>query len=158
MTTDSASAAMPTVAANERVLAEYATYPEAQRLVDQLSDAKFPVEHVRIVGVGVTTVEQVTGRMTKGRAALAGAASGGWFGLLIGLLFGIFTIGPAWFSVLLTALLIGAFWGALFGFVAHWTTRGRRDFSSAHGLQAQLYSVRVDAEYAAEAARVASLV
>lgn len=141
---------------NDRVLAEYATYPEAERLVDHLSDAKFPVEHVRIVGVGVSTVEQVTGRMTKTRAALVGAAGGAWFGLFVGLLFGLFVVGPAWLGMLLTGALVGALWGALFGFVAHWATGGRRDFSSAGGLQAQRYSVRVDAGYADEAAAHAS--
>ena len=44
--------------------------------VDRLSDDGFPVEHVRIVGTGLHSVEQVTGRLTKGRAALGGAAAG----------------------------------------------------------------------------------
>lgn len=58
-----------------------------------------PVEHVRIVGDGVRTVENVTGRMTKGKAALTGAASGAWFGALIGLLFALFAVGPLWLWV-----------------------------------------------------------
>ena len=63
------------------VLREYDTYAEAQWLVDRLSDDGFPVEHVRIVGDGLHSVEQVTGRMTKGRATLYGAGGGAWFGL-----------------------------------------------------------------------------
>ncbi len=35
---------------------------------------------LRIVGTGLRTVEEVTGRMTKGRAALFGAGTGAWFG------------------------------------------------------------------------------
>ena len=104
-----------------------------------MSDGGFPVEHVRIVGDGVRTVEHITRRMTKGRAALAGA--GAWWGLLIGLLFAIFTVGPYWIWGLLIATAIGAFWDAVFGFVAHSSTRGRRDFSSVQTLQAQRYDI-----------------
>ncbi|WP_434445020.1 general stress protein [Lentzea sp. E54] len=135
------------------VLASFADYVEAQRLVDRMSDDGFPVESVRIIGDGVRTVEQVTGRMTRGRAAAAGAASGAWFGVFIGLLFGLFTAGAGWLWFLLISLLIGAFWGAVFGFVAHWSTRGRRDFSSVMTLEAQRYEVHVDRAMAGQAAR-----
>ncbi|GAB2809066.1 YflT domain-containing protein [Lentzea nigeriaca] len=135
------------------LLASFSDYVEAQRLVDRMSDDGFPVESVRIVGEGVRTVEQVTGRMTRGRAAAMGAASGAWFGVLVGLLFGLFTAGAAWMWLLLVSLAIGAFWGGVFGFVAHWSTRGQRDFSSVMTLQAQRYEVHVDKEQAARAAR-----
>jgi hypothetical protein len=59
-------------------LGTYATYEEAQRVVDRLSDAGFPVPGVQIVGSGLRTVEQVTGRLTTGRAALLGAGAGAW--------------------------------------------------------------------------------
>jgi hypothetical protein len=140
-----------------RTLREFDTYDEAQYLVDRLSDAGFPVERVRIVGTGIRSVEQITGRMTKGRAAAAGAAGGAWFGLLIGLLLGVFTIGPAWLPLLLGSLAIGAFWGGVFGFVAQWATRGRRDFSSVGGLEAARYSVEVEDAYVDEAARLAGI-
>jgi hypothetical protein len=135
------------------LLASYSDYGDAQRLVDRMSDDGFPVESVRIVGEGVRTVEQVTGRMTRGRAAATGAVSGAWFGVLIGLLFGLFTAGAGWLWLLLISLVIGAFWGAVFGFVAHWSTRGQRDFSSVMTLRAQRYEVHVDTERAAQAAR-----
>lgn len=135
-------------------IASFDNYLQAQQLVDRMSDAGFPVEHVRIVGDELRTVEQVTGRLTKARAALAGAASGAWLGLLIGLLFGLFTSGPvAWIWVLVSTVLIGALWGAIFGFAAHWSTRGTRDFSSVQKLQAQRYDIYVTAEHADEAAR-----
>lgn len=136
-----------------QVIATFGNYLDAQRLVDRMSDGGFPVQHVRIVGDGVRTVEHVTGRMTNGRAALAGAASGAWFGLLIGLLFAVFTVGPLWVWALLIPTVIGAFWGAVFGFVAHWSTRGKRDFSSIQTLEAQRYDVCVTGNHAAEAAR-----
>jgi hypothetical protein len=124
-------------------VASYETYAEAQRAVDALSDAGFPVEAVNIVGHDVRLVERVTGRLTTARAAGAGALSGAWFGLFIGLLVGLFTTGPEWIGLVLGGLLIGAFWGAAFGFVAHWMTRGQRDFSSVRSLVAGRYDVTV---------------
>lgn len=147
-------AASPSTPTGFEVLAEVSSYSEAQAIVDRLSDEGFPVDQVRIVGTGIHSVEQVTGRLTKGRAALLGAGSGAWLGLFIGLLFSIFAIGPAWFTVLLVSLLIGAFWGAVFGFVAHWASGGRRDFSSVKTMEATRYEVQVSASVAAQAASI----
>ena len=137
------------------VLREYNTYVEAQRLVDGLSDAGFPVQHVRIVGDGLHSVEQVTGRITKGRATLYGAGGGAWFGLLIGLLLSIFAVGSGVAVAVLGSLAVGAFWGALFGFMAHWATGGDRDFSSVSQVLAKRYTVQVDAGYLDEARKIA---
>jgi hypothetical protein len=138
--------------AGQILLESYPTYVEAQRLVDKMSDGGFPVEHVRIVGENLRTVEHVTGRFTLVTATLAGTASGAWFGLLIGLLFGLFTTEESWLWVVLISVLIGALWGAVFGLVSHWATRGHRDFSSYQTLEAGRYNVYVDAEYASQAA------
>ncbi|SMC54950.1 general stress protein [Lentzea albidocapillata] len=135
------------------LLASFPDYLDAQRLVDRMSDDGFPVESVRIIGDGIRTVEQVTGRMTRVRAAAAGAVGGAWFGVFIGLLFGLFTAGQTWAWFVFISLVVGAFWGAVFGFVAHWSTRGRRDFASTMTLQARRYEVHVDTERAAEAAK-----
>jgi hypothetical protein len=137
------------------VLREYNTYVEAQRLVDGLSDAGFPVQHVRIVGDGLHSVEQVTGRITKGRATLYGAGGGAWFGLLIGLLLSIFAVGSGVAVAVLGSLAIGAFWGAVFGFVTHWATGGDRDFTSVSQVLAKRYTVRVDAGHLDEARKIA---
>jgi hypothetical protein len=138
-------AAAPTVAIDS-----YPDYASAQRAVDYLSDNKFPVEKVSIVGTDLRLVENVLGRMTIGRAALAGAASGAWFGLFIGLLFGIFS-DSAWLGVLITCILIGAVWGAIFGAIAHAMTGGRRDFSSRSSLTASQYAVTAEADVAEQA-------
>lgn len=135
-------------------LARFGTYAEAQQLVDRLSDSKFPVEHTRIVGNGIRTVETVTGRMTTGRAALYGAGSGAWLGLFIALLFGIFTIGPVWWGVLLTTVLIGAVFGAVLAAVGHALTGGARDFASVSSIEADEYEVQVEAAYYDEAMRL----
>ncbi|HEY9481520.1 MAG TPA: general stress protein, partial [Micromonosporaceae bacterium] len=131
-------------------IATYDTYAEAQRAVDYLSDNKFPVEHTAIIGTDLRLVENVTGRLTVGRAALAGIASGAWFGLFFGLIIGIFT-NSNWFGVIITTVLIGAAWGAIFGAIAHAATGGRRDFTSRSTLQARQYAVTVDAARADEA-------
>ena len=47
----------------------FTSYEAAARAVDCLSDQGFPVEHVRIVGIGLRYVEQVSGRLTNGRTA-----------------------------------------------------------------------------------------
>jgi uncharacterized membrane protein len=153
MTDFGTTSGVQAVAGSQQVVATFPDYADAQRLVDRMSDDGFPVEHVRIIGDGVRMVEQVTGRMTRGRAALAGAASGAWFGLLIGLLLGMFALGPAWLWLLVVGLLTGAVWGAVFGFIAHWATRGQRDFASVMSLQAERYGVYVDASHAAEVTR-----
>jgi hypothetical protein len=137
--------AKPTV-----TVATYPDYASAQRAVDYLSDNGFPVERSSIIGTDLRLVETVLGRMTTGRAALAGVASGAWFGLFIGLLFGLFS-DSSWLGVLLAGVLIGAAWGAVFGAIAHAATGGRRDFRSRSALQANEYAVSVESEYADQA-------
>jgi hypothetical protein len=129
--------------AGRQTIARYQRYEDAQRAVDRLSDAGFPVEGVEIVGSDLHLVEHVTGRLTSATAAMAGAGSGAWFGLFVGLLVGLFTTGPAWLGLVLGGAAIGAAWGALFGFFAHRATSGQRDFSSARGLVAEHYDVTV---------------
>ncbi|MCW2830380.1 MAG: hypothetical protein JWP31_1072, partial [Aeromicrobium sp.] len=74
-------------------LGVYDKYADAQKVVDHLSDEGFPVENVLIVGTELKQVERVTGRLTWGRVLSAGAASGAWFGIFVGLLLSIFADG-----------------------------------------------------------------
>lgn len=138
----------------QHLLGVFPTYAGAEEVVDRLSDKGFLVEHMRIVGNGLRSVEYVTGRMTTRRAAQAGAASGAWFGMLFGLLFGMFSTGTSWLVVLLASTTVGAAWGTAFGFLAQYATRGRRDFASVKGLQADEYAVYVDSKRADEAIRL----
>ena len=55
----------------------YDGYEQAQAAVDYLSDEKFPVENVTIIGTDLKQVERVTGRLTQGRAIAAGASPRG---------------------------------------------------------------------------------
>jgi hypothetical protein len=137
------------------VIATYERYVDAQRLVDKLSDDGFEVEHVRIIGRGLHSVEQVVGRMTTGKAAAMGAASGAWFGLLIGVLLSLFTTG-AWWQPVLTALVLGVVWGAVLGAGGQAATGGRRDFTSTQSMEADTYEVEVSTTHAAQANEIAA--
>ena len=152
---DGKAGAIPSTASGQ-VVASFSTYEQAQRAVDHLSDSGFPVEQSTIVGRDLRLVEQVIGRLTKTRATLMGAASGAWFGLFVGTLLTLFVIGPEWIAITLTAVVIGAVWGAIFGFVAHWTTHGQRDFASASAVVADRYDVAVTEAYSQRAAQLLS--
>jgi hypothetical protein len=130
----------------------YDTYEQAQAAVDFLSDEKFPVENVTIIGSDLKMVEKVTGRLTIGRAVAAGAAGGAWWGLFVGLLLGIFsTDGGDWIGSVLTGLLIGLVFGAAFGGMGYAATGGRRDFTSTSKITAGRYDVMCNPARAEEA-------
>ncbi|MGH9229547.1 MAG: general stress protein [Acidimicrobiales bacterium] len=130
------------------VVASYGDYREAQRAVDFLSDERFPVEHVAIVGSGLKLVETVTGRLSWGRAALSGAMSGLWIGLLVGWFVAVFSDGSSWWVILLSGALWGLAAGVAFGVAMYAATRGRRDFISHQQLRADAYEVTVDSSHA----------
>ena len=120
----------------------YDDYPKAQAAVDYLSDEKFPVENVTIIGSDLRMVERVTGRLSWGRAIGAGAAGGAWWGLFVGLLLGIFSkSGTAWVGSVIAGLLIGLAFGAAFGAMGYAATRGKRDFTSTSQIVAARYDV-----------------
>jgi hypothetical protein len=130
----------------------YDNYEQAQAAVDYLSDEKFPVENVTIVGTDLRMVEKVLGRLTTGRAVAAGAAGGAWWGLFVGLLLGIFSnSGREWLAAVLTGLVIGLVFGAVFGWAGYAATRGRRDFTSASTIVAGRYDVLCNPARAEEA-------
>lgn len=146
----------PQAARGYQTVASYGDYAAAQRAVDFLSDRDFPVEQLRIVGEDLRTVERVTGRMTTGRAALAGAGSGAVFGALVGWVLGLFTVEPLVSALVLGlyGLVVGALLGAVLGAVGHAATRGRRDFSSVQGMVAGRYDVVADAAVATRASEL----
>jgi len=127
------------------VLATYETYAEAQAAVDTLAKADFPVKQLSIVGNDLKTVERVTGKLTWGRVALAGAASGAWLGIFFGLLFFIFSPTGAGLPFVLAAVLMGAGFGMLFGVVSYALNRRRRDFTSTMQVMASSYQIIVEA-------------
>ena len=145
--------------APRRVVGSYGSYAEAQRAVDYLSDEQFPVERVSIVAEGLRLVEQVTGRVGYGRAALQGSGSGAFIGLFFGFILGLFSLIDPLVSALALAfwgLVLGAILGAIIGLISHAASGGRRDFSSVGSMEAERYDVLADEEVAEEAQRLLS--
>ncbi len=140
---------VPTPPSGEEV-ASYPTYLQAQYAVDYLADNEFPVRLVTIVGTDLRMVERITGRLTYSRVAMAGAASGAWFGLFVGLLLSLFSTGST-LAVLLPALFIGAGFGLLFAIATYAATGGKRDFTSSSQVVASSYAVLCQGPEAAQA-------
>lgn len=145
--------AFPTLPKGETV-ASYETYQEAQAAVDQLAKAEFPVRELSIVGHDLTSVERITGTLSWGRAAGAGALSGAWFGTFLGLLLFIFSPSGTSLGILGAAILIGAGFGMIFSVVSYSVNRRRRDFTSVMQVLATRYAVIAEPEHVARARQV----
>ncbi len=142
--------AYPTVPRGETITS-FETYAEAQSAVDALAKAGFPVKELAIVGSDLTSVERITGRLSWGRAAGAGALSGAWFGTFLGLLFFIFAPTGTTLGILASAILIGAGFGMIFSVVSYSVNRRRRDFTSVAQVLATRYAIVTEAAHAARA-------
>lgn len=143
--------------APRRVIATFATYAEAQRAVDYLSDKKFAVDRVSIVAEGLRLEERVTGRLTWGKAALNGAIGGATTGLFLGVLLGLFFIVAPFVTAFvfgLYGLIVGSVVGAIVGLIGYALSGGNRDFTSVGSLQADRYVVFVEPDVANEATRL----
>jgi uncharacterized membrane protein len=132
-------------------IGSYPTYAKAQEAVDYLSDNQFPVENVSIVGTDLRLVEQVTGRLTRGRLVRAAAISGAIWGLFIGAVVNLFSGEDINLIVPLATMLLGAGFGALSGSLAYAATGGKRDFTSNTGVVATNYEVLCTAKFAEDA-------
>jgi hypothetical protein len=133
-------------------LGVYDKYEQAQHVVDYLSDHEFAVQNMAIVGTELRSVERVTGRLTRGKAAAAGAVSGAWMGLFIGLAFALFGTGPKLgfvISVVIFGSVFGLIWSQI-GYAAL-TRGGTRDFSSVTQVVATKYEVLVEHKFAEDA-------
>jgi hypothetical protein len=117
-------------------------YEQAQRVVDYLADHAFPVQNVAIVGTELKSVERVTGRLTRGRVAAAGAVSGLWIGLFVGIAFALFS-NHGQLGFLITTPLLGALFMLLWSQVGYSaaTRGGARDFASMTQVVATRYEV-----------------
>jgi hypothetical protein len=132
-------------------LAVYDGYPDAQRAVDFLADHDFPVSNVTIVGTDLRSIERVTGRLTRGKVAAAGAISGVWLGLFVGLALSL--IDNQGSLGILATMPLGAAFGLIWsqiGYAAA-TRGGARDFSSISQIVATRYEVLVEHHYADQA-------
>jgi hypothetical protein len=143
----------PAPSTTRRTVASFTSYAAAEQAVDKLADREFPVEHAAIIGTGLRYIEQVTGRLTTGRATLIGLGYGAMLGLFWGLLFGaFFTVDSGSFlGVLVYSLAVGLAFGGVFGAAGHFALGGRRDFASASETRADRYELQVDEQFAERA-------
>jgi len=131
-------------------LGTYDKYADAQKAVDYLSDHEFAVENCMIVGTDLKQVERVTGRLTRGRVAGAGALSGMWMGLFVGLIFAMFGQGDTVVAVVST-VAFGAVFGVVWVLIGYAATKGRRDFTSVSQVVATRYELLVEHKFAEQA-------
>jgi hypothetical protein len=133
-------------------LGVYDHYVKAQHVVDHLADHDFPVQNVEIVGTELRSIERVTGRLTRGKIAAAGALSGLWIGLFVGIAFSLFSDRNQ-LGFLLTTPLLGAVFGLVWSQLGYSTAtrRGTRDFASVNQIVATKYEVLVEHKHAARA-------
>ena len=132
-------------------VADYPTYEEAQAGVDYLSDEKFAVENILIVGTNLKLLERVTGRRTWGSVLAEGAISGISTGLLVGLML-VFFVGNGNWSMLWVGLAMGILFGVIFRALAYSLSAGKRDFNSARQTVATSYEILAEHKVA-QAAR-----
>ncbi len=135
-------------------LAVYDDYAAAQEAVDHLSDQHFPVGNCMIVGTDLKRVERITGRLTTGKVALAGAVSGVWLGAFVGVIFTLFSTGGL--ATFFSTVLFGALFGLIWALVGYALTRGRRDFTSVAQIVATRYEVLVEHKHAQQARELLS--
>lgn len=139
-----------------RPLLTVRSYEDAERVVDALADARFPIRYVEIVGRGVRTVEDVTGRYGLGQAVAGAILTGALVGLFFGLLFdwwGFVSPESDWGWVALWGLVYGALAGWIVGVLVGWAGN-RRHFTSVRTLQADAYDITLTGGERAEALRV----
>jgi len=95
-------------------------------------------------------VERVLGRLTWGKVLGAGAVSGAWLGVFVGLLLSLFGQGGL-AGPLLTGIVVGVVFGTISGALTYGATRGQRDFSSSMQLVANRYDVLCEPRSAEQA-------
>ena len=129
----------------------YSTYADAQKAVDYLSDEKFEVQNLAIVGTDLKSVERVLGRRTWRTVILSGVQSGISTGLLVALVMLIFVRPSSFLLLLLAALVIGVALGVGFAAAAYAMTGGKRDFTSVTQTVATKYEVLCEHKVVAQA-------
>jgi hypothetical protein len=137
-------------------LASFSRYAAAEHTIDLLTDTRFPVHRLALVGGDLKLVEEVTGRFTAARAAWWGACAGAWLGALMAV-FAIVVERPAFGEIMVLlswGILLGALFGAALTVTAYAGLGRTRDFTSHRHLVAARYELYVDADVAASAWRL----
>jgi hypothetical protein len=129
----------------------YNTYADAQKAVDYLADEKFEVQNLAIVGTDLKSVERVLGRKNWGTVLAQGVQSGISTGLLVGIIFLVFSNPTSILALLLGSLALGIVLGVAFSAIAYAMSRGRRDFTSVTQTVATKYEVLCEHKLAGQA-------
>ncbi|RLK49091.1 hypothetical protein C7474_1224 [Microbacterium telephonicum] len=123
-------------------IADFPSYPAAQKAVTRLIEADIPAKDIAIVGRGIRSVETITGRLGYGAAARSGAINGILLGLLFSALFVLGTPGAA-VQLFAGVMLVGIALGMLMSLIVYAFLRRKRDYSSITQLIADHYEVTV---------------
>lgn len=135
------------------VLGTYDSYPQAQRVVDRLAKADFPIAKLAIVGNNLTSVEIVTRKRSWNRAALSGILSGAWLGIFLGLFFSLLSPTFTW-QLFAAAVFIGAAVGLFLQLGSYAVARRNRDFESQTQVVAGNYQIILEPGLLARAQHV----
>lgn len=123
-------------------VARFPDYEGAQKAVSRLIASDVPARDIAIVGIGLRSVERVTGKLGYATAARSGAING----LLLGLLFSAFLVlgSPSVpIQAFVGVLFVGIALGMLLSIVAYSFVRRRRDYASVMQVIADHYDVTV---------------
>lgn len=125
-------------------------YEAAQKAVSTLIAHEVPAREIAIVGIGVRTIEKVTGKLGYATAARAGAINGVLIGLLLAAVL-VLTSPEAPSQLFVGFVLIGIAIGMCFSLISYSLLRRKRDYASVMQLAADTYEVRVQAASLAKA-------
>ncbi len=134
------------------VVASFETYEQAQAAIAKVSGADADLAGLAIVGNDLKIVERITGRLTWGKVAGAGALRGLGFGAFIGLVYMLFV--PEAISSVLLFPLLGLAFGILLGVLSHAMTRRKRDYASVQQVLAGRYDVMAPQQTAGKAMHI----
>lgn len=134
------------------VVASFETYEQAQAAIAKVSGADADLAGLAIVGNDLKIVERITGRLTWGKVAGAGALRGLGFGAFTGLVYMLFV--PEAISSVLLFPLLGLAFGILLGVLSHAMTRRKRDYASVQQVLAGRYDVMAPQQTAGKAMHI----
>lgn len=122
-------------------VARFPDYEAAQKAVSQLIAAEVPAREIAIVGIGLRSIERITGRLGYATAARSGAVNG----LLLGMFFAAILVlgGPLPIQAFVGVLFLGIALGMLMSIVSYSLVRRRRDYASVMQVIADHYDVTV---------------
>jgi hypothetical protein len=125
-----------------QTVASFPTYEAAQKAVSALIAGEVPAREIVIIGIGIRSVERVTGRLGYAAAARSGAING----VLLGLFFAaVFVIGSPTIQIqaFVGVLFVGIAIGMLLNLLLYALMRRRRDYASVTQFVAERYEVNV---------------